>query len=73
MLGDLIILVDSLSISLDIGLSIILKAGAKQLRWLWGAVARWSGHLQLKQETQVQFPAASLGFSSSAGLLVLMG
>ena len=36
MLGDLIIPVDSLSISLGMGLSI---THLKQLEWLWGAVA----------------------------------
>ena len=45
MLGDLIILVDSLSISLGIGLFITLKAGMKLLGWLWGAVAQWPEHL----------------------------
>ena len=53
MLGDLIILVDSLSISLGMGLSITLKAGVEQLEWLWGAIAQRSEHLQLKQETRV--------------------
>ena len=38
MLGDLIILVDSLSISLGMWLSITLKAGVKLPEWLWGAV-----------------------------------
>ena len=42
MLGDLIIPVDSLSISLGMGLSITLKAGVEQLRCMWGAVAQWS-------------------------------
>ena len=41
-LGDLIILADSLSTSLGIRLSITFKAGALMLRWLWGAVAQWS-------------------------------
>ena len=68
-LGDLIIPIDSLSISLGMGLSVTLKAGVEQLRWLWGAVAQQLEHLQL---TLVRFPAAALGFSSTAGLLMLM-
>ena len=32
------------------GLSITLKAGKGMLWWLWGAMARWSERLQLKQE-----------------------
>ena len=32
---------------------ITLKAEVKQLRWLWGAIAQWSEHLRLKQETWV--------------------
>ena len=31
-----------------IGLSITLKAGGLMPRWLWGAVAQWSEHLQLR-------------------------
>ena len=31
-------------------MSITLKAGVELFRWLWGAIARWSEHLQLKQE-----------------------
>ena len=50
MLGDLIIPVDSLSISLSMGLSITLKAGVKMPRWLWGAMAQWPEHLLLKHE-----------------------
>ena len=50
MLGDLITLVDSLSIGLVMGLSITLKAEVKLPGWLWGAIAQWSEHLQLKQE-----------------------
>ena len=73
MLGDLIIPVDSLSISLGMGLSITLKARVEQLRWLWGAVAQQSEHLWLEQGTLVRFPAAALGFSSPTGLLMLMG
>ena len=47
MLGDLIIPLDSLSISLGMGLSITLKAGVKSPGWLRGAVAQWPEHLQL--------------------------
>ena len=50
MLDDLIILVDSLSISLGMRLSITLKVGVKLPGWLWGAIAQWPEHLQLKQE-----------------------
>ena len=64
MLGDLIILADSLSISLGIGLTITFKAGELMLRWLWGAVAQWSEHLQLKQEALI----GGLGFFSSGWL-----
>ena len=41
------ILADSLSISLGMGLSVTLKAGVKLSAsgWLWGAVAQWSEHL----------------------------
>ena len=42
--GDLIIPVDSLSISFGMGLSITLKAGVKLPGWLWGAIAQWSEH-----------------------------
>ena len=45
MLGDLIIPVDSLSISLGMGLSITRKAGVKWPGWLWGAVGQWPEHL----------------------------
>ena len=31
-------------------MSITLNTGGKLLRWLWGAVTQWSGHMQLKQE-----------------------
>ena len=34
-------------------ISIILKAGVEQLRWLWGVLAQWSKHLRLKKETRV--------------------
>ena len=70
MLGDLIILVDSLGM----GLSIILKAGVKLPGWLWGAVAQWSEHLQLKQEALSSISGGCPGlFSLPAGLLTLMG
>ena len=49
MLGDLIIQVDFLGICLGMGLSITLKFGVKLPGWLWGAVAQWSDHLQLKE------------------------
>ena len=52
----------------EVALSVTLKAGVEQLRWVWGAVAQWSVHLRLKQETWVRFPAVALGFSSPAGL-----
>ena len=75
MLGDLIIPVDNLSISLGMGLSITLKAGVKLPGWLWTAIAQWSEHLQLKQEALGLFPVASLGISISlpASLLMWMG
>ena len=44
---------------LGIGLSIILKAGVE---WLWGAVAQWSEHLQLKQETMGSILGGFPGF-----------
>ena len=44
----------------------------EQLRWLLGAVVQQSEHLQLKQETRVQFLAAAFGFSSPAGLLMFL-
>ena len=68
-LGDLIIPADSLSTSLGIGLSITFKAGEFMLRWLWGAVAQWSEHLQLKQEALGSIPGGYPGFFSlPAGL-----
>ena len=48
-LGDLAILADWLSISLGIGLSVTFKTRVRLLRWLWGTVAQWLEHLQLKQ------------------------
>ncbi len=70
MLGDFIIPADSLSTSLGMGLSITFKAGIELLRWLWGAVAQWSEHLQLKQEALGSIPGGYPGFFSlSAGLL----
>ena len=72
MLGDLVIPADSLSISLSIGLSITFKPGELMLRWLWGAVAQWSEHLQLKQEALDSIPGGYPGFffSLPAGLLM---
>ena len=75
MFGDLIIPVDSLSISLGMGLSITLKAGVKLPGWLWG-----SSHSSVARA-----PAAKAGgsgfnsqwlpwvFSLPAGLLMLLG
>ena len=53
MLGDLIILADSLGIELFI----TFKAGGLMLRWLWGAIAQWSEHLHLKQEALGSIPS----------------
>ena len=49
------------------GLSITLKAGVKFPGWLWGALAQWPEHLQLKQEVLGSIPGGCLGifFSSS--------
>ena len=62
MLRDLIILVDSSSISLGMGLSITLTAGVKLPGWLWGAIAQWPEHLQLKLEVLGSILVAALGF-----------
>ena len=64
MLGDLIIPVDSLSISLGMELTITLKV--KLPEWLWGAIAQWSEHLQLKQEALDSIPGGCLGCCSSS-------
>ena len=41
------------------------------LGWLWGAVAQWSEHLQLKQEALGLIPGGYPGFFSlPAGLLM---
>ena len=64
MLGDLVIPVDSLSISLGMGLSIILKAGVKMPGWLWGAVAQRPEHLWLKQVFLGSIPGGCPGFLS---------
>ena len=41
------------------------------LRWLWGAIAQWSEHLQLKQEALGSIPVGYPGFVSlPAGLLM---
>ena len=61
-LGDLIILADSSSTSSGIGLSITFKAGVELLRWLWGAIAQWSEHVQLKQEALDSIPSGYPGF-----------
>ena len=46
-------------------------AGVELLRWLWGAVAQWSEHLQLKQEALGSIPGGYPGFFSlPAGLLM---
>ena len=71
MLGDLIIPADSLSTNLGIGLSIALKAGGRMLRELWGAVARWSEHLQLKQEALDSIPGSCPGFFFSLPALLI--
>ena len=70
MLRDLIIPVDSLSISLGMGLSITLKAGVKLPGWLWGAVVQWPEHLQLKLKVLGSIPRwPPWVFSLPAGLL----
>ena len=62
MLGDLIIIpIDSLNISLGMGLSVTLKAGVKSPGWLWGAIAQWPKHLQLKQEVLGLIPGGFPG------------
>ena len=53
------------------GLSITLKAGRWMLRWLWGAVAQWSEHLQLKHEVLIQYLATALGFFSFSWLILV--
>ena len=54
MLGDLIILVDSLTMSLGIGLPLNLKAGVKLSGWLRGDVVQWSEHLQLRLQDSIR-------------------
>ena len=68
MLGGFITLADSSSTSLGIGLSVTLKAKRGMPDWLWGAVAQWSEHLQLKQEALGSIPGGSvvLSYSSAA-------
>ena len=69
MLGDLAILAGWLSISLGIGLSVTFKTRVRLLRWLWGTVAQWLEHLQLKQEALGLIPDGYPGFFSlPAGL-----
>ena len=42
--------------------------------WLWGAVAQWPEHLQLKREVLGSIPGGCPEFFSlPAGLLMLMG
>ena len=62
MLGGFITPADSSSTSLGIGLSIALKAERGIPDWLWGAVAQWSEHLQLKQEALGSIPSGCPGF-----------
>ena len=64
MLGGFITPADSSSTSLKlgIGLSIALKAERGIPHWLWGAVAQWSVHLQLKQEALGSIPSGCPGF-----------
>ena len=68
MLGDSIILVDSLCISLVTLLSITLIGGVELPEWLWGTAAQWSEHLQLKQEALDSIPGGCLVFPSSTWL-----
>ena len=71
MLGGLSTPADSLIISLGMGLSITLKAGRGMLRWLWGAVAQWSEHLQLKQEALGSILGSYPGFFSFSWLILM--
>ena len=61
-LGGFITPADSSSTSLGIGLSIALKAERGIPDWLWGAIAQWSEHLQLKQEALGSIPSGCPGF-----------
>ena len=61
-LGGFITPADSFSTSLGIGLSIALKAERGIPGWLWGAVAQWSEHLQVKQEALGSIPSGCPGF-----------
>ena len=61
-LGGFITPADSSSTSLGIGLSVALKAERGIPDWLWGAVAQWSEHLQLKQEALGSIPSGCPGF-----------
>ena len=61
-LGGFITPADSSSTSLGIGLSIALKAERGIPDWLWGAVAQWSEHLQLKQEALGSIPSGCPGY-----------
>ena len=49
-------------VCLGIGLSITLKAGVKSPGWLWGVVAQWPEHLQLRQEALGSIPGGCPGF-----------
>ena len=73
MLDDLIILVDSLSISLGMRLSITLKAGVRLPGRLWEAVAQSSEHLWLEQEVLGSIPGGCPGFFSSSWLTNVNG
>ena len=48
--------------SLGKGLFITLKAERESPDWLWGAVAQWSEHRQLKQEALGSIPSGCPGF-----------
>ena len=70
-LGGFITPADSSSTSLGIGLFITLIAERGMPGWLWGAVAQWSEHLQLKQEALGWIPGGCPGFFFlSAGILM---
>ena len=46
--------------------------GKGMLRWPRGAVAQWSGYLQLKQEALGSIPGSCPGFLFSFSWLILM-
>ena len=64
--GVLCLMIRLLQHQLEFGLSVTLKTGVELLRWLWGGVARWSEHLQLKQRALGSIPGDCLGLSSSS-------